>query len=486
MFSFAYYIYSCSVTYSDYGNFLLFNYRNAFTSLFFFWWGGLIYFASLHLKFRFRVRTSMFFGSLFLLAIILSEKIVVFSNPSFNFIQWQILILIFAIPILLSSPLNRIHQPVNSFFGDLSYPLYVTHMSVVGVAFIVLAYLEKINPLLYSVFDRAITSQLTIWTWILPLSIIVAILATYLIEKPVLSFRNKVLHINNPKELEDSLGKVKFGLADIPIYLQSFGLSSTLARASGSILIVSLIAYFVNNKDASINKDIPYRAERELLISLFKGSFGDTLVDGSTIQFENESPLHKKELFNFLTKKSLHVVIPPNNKFDFKIRYSINSDFAQINIKKYSSDIEDMMVFKKEKDDRWTEVYSNEKSHYNGILLPPFFNGFYAWEGKVGSFCWASKNANILWINTDDKPKQVKISFNTGSLISRQITVKHNRKNIDNFTISPGVVSAHSYSILLSPGRNTIEFVTPEPAVKPNEQDTRDLTFSIAKLTIEQ
>lgn len=121
----------------------------------------------------------------------------------------------------------------------------------------------------------------------------------------------------------------------------------------------------------------------------------------------------------------------------------------------------------------------------NTIIMPPIFNSFYEWEGEPGAFRWAGDNANILWINNEAKAKEEKISFEMGSLIPRSISIRINGKELDNFTITPGVPSPHSYTVKLIPGRNTIEFVTPEPSVKPGGLDTRNLSFSIAKFYVE-
>lgn len=115
------------------------------------------------------------------------------------------------------------------------------------------------------------------------------------------------------------------------------------------------------------------------------------------------------------------------------------------------------------------------------IIMPPVFNGFYEWEGEPGAFRWAGDNANILWINNEAKAKEQTISFEMGSLAPRSMSIRVNGEEVDSFTITPGVPSPHSYTVKLVPGRNTIEFVTPEPSVKPGGLDTRNLSFSIAK-----
>lgn len=123
------------------------------------------------------------------------------------------------------------------------------------------------------------------------------------------------------------------------------------------------------------------------------------------------------------------------------------------------------------------------KLHPRGhkIIMPPIFNSFYEWEGVPGIFRWAGDNANILWINNEAKAKEQTISFEMGSLTPRSMRIKLNGEELESFTITPGVPSPHRYTVKLVPGRNTIEFLTPEPSVKPGGLDTRNLSFSMAK-----
>jgi len=294
----------------------------------------------------------------------------------------------------------------------------------------------------------------------------------------------------SPK-FQSGINEIRFGLAYLPIYIQSFGASLLLAlliRKFSAIkyhiavillLSVVLIVHLVSNNEVIEKVNKPYKSNREILSHFFSGTFGQKLQDGTTIQFAYESPLHRKEFFNMLTRKNLNVVIAPNENYDYQVWYEINDNFAAIHTKQNSTGIEHISMYQKV--DTWQEVYNDENTHFNKIALPPIFKGFYEWEGEPGIFRWAGDNANILWINNEAKPKEQTISFEMGSLIPRSMRIKLNGEELDSFTIKPGVPSPHSYTVKLVPGRNTIEFLTPEPSVKPGGLDTRNLSFSIAK-----
>lgn len=195
--SFTYYLFSCTVTYQNYQEFLDANYRNAFTSLFFFWWGGLLYFFTKKYRFRFSPKASTSIGIIFLISILASAHIRLTGQPSVDFFIWQIAICIFSVPILLTSPSSLKLQKCNEFFGDLSYPLYVIHFMVVCSTVYILTWLEGYNHLLFSPSNRDITPQWAIWVYVVSASIFLSIIATYLIDKPILRIRNKILNIRN-------------------------------------------------------------------------------------------------------------------------------------------------------------------------------------------------------------------------------------------------------------------------------------------------
>jgi peptidoglycan/LPS O-acetylase OafA/YrhL len=194
---FVYYLYSCFVTYLNYQDFLDSNYRNAFTSLFFFWWGGLLYFFTKTYSYRFNPLISTIVGLIFLIAILASAHISLSGQPSIDFFLWQISICIFSIPILLTAPSPLRLQKCNNFLGELSYPLYVMHFMVVGSIVYLLTWLEGYDSVLFSVKNREITPQWAIWAYVISLSVFMSIIATYLIDRPILTIRNTFLHLQS-------------------------------------------------------------------------------------------------------------------------------------------------------------------------------------------------------------------------------------------------------------------------------------------------
>jgi peptidoglycan/LPS O-acetylase OafA/YrhL len=188
-----YYTYSCFLTYVNYQEFLSANYRNAFTSLFFFWWGGILYFYTKKYSFRFNSLVSAAVGLVFLVLILASAHIPLSGQPSVDFIIWQISICTFAIPILLSAPSHPKLKKWNEQLGELSYPIYVIHFMVVASVVYLLSWLESYNSLIFSVKDREITPQWVIWLYVISLTVCAAIITNYLINRPILRFRDKFL-----------------------------------------------------------------------------------------------------------------------------------------------------------------------------------------------------------------------------------------------------------------------------------------------------
>ncbi|WP_294892356.1 hypothetical protein, partial [Sulfuricurvum sp. MLSB] len=168
------------------------------------------------------------------------------------------------------------------------------------------------------------------------------------------------LLISISPKFQEGINKVDFGLAYLPIYIQSFGASllSALAIrklsatkyhvAAVAVLSGILIVHLVSNNAVIEKVNKPYKSKREVLSLFLSGTYGQNLEDNATIQFAYESPLHTNEFLNMYTGKNLHVVIAPNEKYDYQLWYDeINPEFMAINIKKQSTGIERIYVYKK-------------------------------------------------------------------------------------------------------------------------------------------
>lgn len=160
--------------------------------------------------------------------------------------------------------------------------------------------------------------------------------------------------------------QIQFGIAYLPIYIQSFGASLLLAlfiRKFYSIKSHLIIAFLLcmvllvhlttNNKVIDLVNQ-SFKPQREILTLFFSGSFGKEIPNNSTIQFPSESPLHRKEFLNMLTGKDINVVIAPNDAYDYKLEYTITQDRANVSITKRTTKAQDTTLYIK--DDIWREM----------------------------------------------------------------------------------------------------------------------------------
>jgi len=163
--------------------------------------------------------------------------------------------------------------------------------------------------------------------------------------------------------------QVSFGVAYLPIYIQSFGASLLLAlliRKFSTVkahlivvflmCIVLLIHLTTNNKVIELVNQ-SFKPQREILTLFFSGSFGKELPNNSTVQFPSESPLHRKEFLNMLTGKNINIVISPNDKYDYKLEYEITPPNAKINITQHTTGTQHTTRYMK--DDIWVEKHND-------------------------------------------------------------------------------------------------------------------------------
>lgn len=117
------------------------------------------------------------------------------------------------------------------------------------------------------------------------------------------------------------------------------------------------------------------------------------------------------------------------------------------------------------------------------IDMPPIYKGFYEWEGPVGSFRWASKNANITFFCYGNEVCIKNISFTMSSLTPRNIVFNLDGDVLDETEISP-VGRYVSLSLNLKPGKNVLKFNASGSPVVPGGSDNRDLVFNIKGVTL--
>lgn len=159
--------------------------------------------------------------------------------------------------------------------------------------------------------------------------------------------------------------EIQFGIAYLPVYIQSFGASLLLAlfiKKSSSIkthlsiasliCAVLLVHLTTNNKVVDLVNQ-SFKPEREVLTLFFSGSFGKEIPNHATIQFPSESPLHRKEFLNMLTGKDINIVISPNDPYDYKLEYTITNDRAKVSITKHTTKAQYTTLYFK--DDVWME-----------------------------------------------------------------------------------------------------------------------------------
>jgi hypothetical protein len=160
--------------------------------------------------------------------------------------------------------------------------------------------------------------------------------------------------------------EISFGVAYLPIYIQSFGASLLLAlliRKISSIkshLIIAfllctvLLIHLTTNSKVIDLVNQSFKPQREILTLFFSDSFGKELPNHSTIQFPSESPLHRKEFLNMLTGKDINVVIAPNDAYDYKLEYTITQDRAKVSITKRTTKAQYTTLYFK--DDIWRKT----------------------------------------------------------------------------------------------------------------------------------
>lgn len=286
---------------------------------------------------------------------------------------------------------------------------------------------------------------------------------------------------------------VKWGVGYIPVYIQAFGLAllfALLLRKITSfkyqiplVFVFSIVIYLTVASNNQVIKKVntPYKDVREVFTELYKGEFGKELQNKSIIQYEKHIPIHMPSFIGMMANKEVKVVVAPDENYDYKIRYKIDKNEAEVSIIEPKASKHTIIKYKKE-NKLWSQSFKNTK--IDPIEL--FFESFYGWEGEIGKFRWASTSPKLILNNMSQNIEKRLISFNMGSLIERNITIMFNEKIIDEIKLQKGQSNKiFKYELLLRSGKNTLSFSSPEGTTKPSKVDRRDLLFSLSNFKIE-
>ena len=299
-------------------------------------------------------------------------------------------------------------------------------------------------------------------------------------------------------KFQGSLGemnKVSFGLAYIPVYVQTFGFALFIGviadRFRGAVghgffsafLVVIISIHFISNQQVIDKVNSPYKDARQLLSVLFQGGFSTQLNDSDTIQFLESSPLHTKEYLSLLAGKKIEVVLSDSNKYDYRIEYDVAIDSAIFNVHSTDSGRDFIIMFERNNGD-WVDVY-NELSGSSAVdyVKPvPIYKNFYPWEGGAGHFRWAAESSSIALINSNNSVVDGQVIFHVGSLINRELSIKFNGNSVETISVVAGVPVSVVLSLVFKRGKNVLEFYSDKSATDPSGPDDRKLLFSVSKV----
>jgi len=291
------------------------------------------------------------------------------------------------------------------------------------------------------------------------------------------------------------MNSVQFGLAYIPIYIQTFGLSllmslfiSKVSKTMSIIFImiglgVILAIHTVSNNQVISSVNAPYKDTREVLTLFFSSDFKDKLNNGDIIRLDGDNPFtHTNAFVPFVTKKDIKMARSDDDPYIYRISFEVSKDSSFINV--YDTNLEKNFFFVYKKiGNVWTNNFNEYvKGKENTNLIPPFFSNFYPWEGETGEFRWATINPSMRWINPSNTDKVQKLLFEITSLNARDLIISLNDSKVIELSLEEGKSYEINESISLQPGTNIIKFITKELPIDPPGPDNRLLLFNIGKV----
>ncbi|MDB9788610.1 hypothetical protein OAB52_02380 [Candidatus Thioglobus sp.] len=308
------------------------------------------------------------------------------------------------------------------------------------------------------------------------------------------------------------MNKVQFGLAYLPVYIQTFGLSllislliSKVSKTMSIIFIMIALGavwtiHTVSNNQVISSVNAPYKDTREVLTLFFSSDFQDKLNNGDIIKLDGDNPFtHTNAFVPKITKKDIKIYRNDADAaskeeselelkridapYNYRISFDVSKDLSSINV--YDTNLEkDFFFVYKKIGNVWTNTFNDYYSvgEENVNLIPPFLINFYPWEGEVGAFRWATKNPSMRWVNPSNTDKAQKLLFEISSLNARDLIISLNDRKVIELSLEEGRSYEINENISLQPGTNIIKFITKELPFDGPSEDNRLLLFSIEKV----
>jgi len=292
-----------------------------------------------------------------------------------------------------------------------------------------------------------------------------------------------------------AMNKVRFGLAYLPIYIETFGFSLLFALLSKKFinsslrkriiftvfLILVLVSHHVSNNHVISQVNGQYKDSREIL-SIFFADYKNYFKDNDIILINGESPIHSSNLATMYSGRKIKVINHPSKEeFNYEIEYSSDNQNAFVLLKNPKSS-SDFFFFSK-KNGHWKNQSMSKDKYSNSEIIITKFEGFYPWEGQEGEFRWAKRNPKLIFYKDTLKDQKINIKFIVNSPVKRDLKLLLNGRQIFDTEISQNKGQQINLDILLQTEANSLDFITNGEPYNPPGPDERALFFTLEKFS---
>lgn len=107
-------------------------------------------------------------------------------------------------------------------------------------------------------------------------------------------------------------------------------------------------------------------------------------------------------------------------------------------------------------------------------------DGFLGWERQAdAAWSWSRGDAAVTLYSSNPETHQVRVTFELGSLVARQVRVRAGDRLVAEVQLVPGQQQGVAFDLELPQGRTQLQLLTDAAAVVPGNGDPRSLAFSI-------